>query len=302
MDWMAVARVRSFNRIVAERIGVLGDRFLDRPRPYGESRILWHIGRDGIDVRDLRRRLDLDSGYVSRVLRSLQRSRLIAIASGHTDSRVRHVSLTAAGRRECDEIDRRSEHVAWALLEPLNAKQRERLVVAMDEVEALLSASMVTFAAEDPVSHDAQQCLAHYFAELKRRFEGGFDPAKSSAATVEHFKPPEGSFIVARLRDEPVACGAIIFLKGARAYFKRMWVSPNARGLGLGRRLLLELEQRAQASGAKTACLETHHALREAIDMYRSSGYREVPAFNHERYAHHWFEKRLAVKKASTGS
>jgi ribosomal protein S18 acetylase RimI-like enzyme len=172
----------------------------------------------------------------------------------------------------------------------------------MEQIETLLTASMVTFAAEDPESRDAQQCLAHYFIELKRRFEGGFDPAKSSAATVEHFKLPEGLFIVARLRDEPVACGAIIFLKGARAYFKRMWVSPNVRGLGLGRRLLFELERRAQASNAKIACLETHRSLREALSMYRSSGYREVAAFNDEHYAHHWFEKRLSAKKASTGS
>jgi DNA-binding MarR family transcriptional regulator/ribosomal protein S18 acetylase RimI-like enzyme len=302
MDKSAVARVRSFNRIVAERTGTIGDRFLDRPRPYGVSRILWHVGRDGADVRDLRRRLDLDSGYVSRVLRALQRERLITITSSRADSRVRHVSLTPAGRRECDEIDRRSEGVARTVLEPLNVKQRERLVAAMEQVETLLTASMVTFAAEDPASHDAQHCLIQYFNELKRRFEGGFDPAKSSAATIEHFKPPEGAFVIARLRGEPVACGAIIFLKGARAYFKRMWVSPRVRGLGLGRRLLEELEHRARAAGAKTACLETQRALREAIAMYRSAGYREVPPFNDEHYAHHWFEKRLMVKKVSTGS
>jgi GNAT superfamily N-acetyltransferase len=158
---------------------------------------------------------------------------------------------------------------------------------------------MVTFAAEDPTSHDAEDCLAQYFAELKRRFEGGFDPAKSLAATVEHFKPPEGAFVIARLRGEPVACGAIIFLKGARAYFKRMWVSPRVRGLGIGRRLLGVLEQRARTAGAKTACLETQRALREAIALYQSAGYREVPPFNDERYAHHWFEKRLVVKRAS---
>ena len=72
-----------------------------------------------------------------------------------------------------------------------------------------------------------------------------------------------------------------------------MWVAPDARGLGLGRRLLLELERHARAAGAKVVRLETNQTLEEAIHLYRSSGYREVAAFNDEPYAHHWFEKRL---------
>lgn len=153
----------------------------------------------------------------------------------------------------------------------------------------------VSFAVEDPNTPDAQSCLAKYFAELAVRFPGGFDPAQSVLGTADHFKPPEGYFVVARLRGEPIACGAIVFLENSRAYFKRMWVSESVRGVGLGRRLLEELEGLAREAGAKTACLETHDALSEAIAMYRSSGYREVAPFNDEHYADHWFEKRLKV-------
>jgi ribosomal protein S18 acetylase RimI-like enzyme len=90
-----------------------------------------------------------------------------------------------------------------------------------------------------------------------------------------------------------VGCGAVKFHPGAPAEIKRMWTAPAVRGLGLGRRLLTELEARAAASGASTFRLETNHTLAEAIGMYRAAGYREVPAFNDEPYAHHWFEKTL---------
>jgi L-amino acid N-acyltransferase YncA len=72
-----------------------------------------------------------------------------------------------------------------------------------------------------------------------------------------------------------------------------MWVAPSTRGLGLGRRLLTELERLARDHGARMIRLETHRSLSEAIALYRSAGYHEVPPFNDEPYAHHWFEKRL---------
>jgi len=105
--------------------------------------------------------------------------------------------------------------------------------------------------------------------------------------------PPAGLFLLATLHGEPAGCGALKFRPGARAEIKRMWVAPEARGLGLGRRLLTELEARAAARGVRTLRLETNRALTEAISLYRSAGYREVAAFNDEPYADHWFEKML---------
>ena len=105
--------------------------------------------------------------------------------------------------------------------------------------------------------------------------------------------PPAGLFLVATLHGEPVGCGALKFHPGAPAEIKRMWVAPAVRGLGLGRRLLAELEARAVAQGVRVLRLETNRALTEAISLYRAAGYREVPAFNDEPYAHHWFEKSL---------
>jgi ribosomal protein S18 acetylase RimI-like enzyme len=91
----------------------------------------------------------------------------------------------------------------------------------------------------------------------------------------------------------PAGCGGFTPLGEDSAYLKRMWIAPEARGLGLGRRLLSELEEKARSLGYRFVRLETHKALPEAQQLYRSSGYSEVAAFNDEPYAHHWFEKQL---------
>jgi len=295
MDAAAIAQVRSFNRTAAERIGALHEAFLGRGRPLGESRLLWEVGPRGAEVRDLRRRLGLDSGYASRLLRSLERQRLVVVEADPGDGRVRRARLTEAGRAERAELDRRADELAAAFLEPLGEDQRDRLVAAMVEVERLLVASTVTVAAEDPGSPDARWCLDRYAAELAVRFDGGFDRDRSLSAEPRELRPPAGLLLLARLRGEPVGCGALkLHPAGAWAELKRMWVAPRARGLGLGRRLLRELEARAGEAGAAVVRLETNRSLTEAIALYRRSGYREVEAFSDEPYAHHWFEKRLA--------
>ncbi len=294
MEPAAVQRVRAFNRTVAQRIGALSDGFLGRRRPLGESRTLWEIGLAGAEVRELRARLGLDSGYMSRVLRSLSRQGLIEVEPSRNDGRVRYVRLTGAGRAELTELDQRSDAVAWSFLEPLEDHQRAKLVAAMTEVERLLRASTVHLAVEDPTTTDARWCIEQYFAELNARFETGFDPSKTTSATEHELVPPAGALVIARMQGRPVGCGALKFHRGAPAQLKRMWVAPEARGLGLGRRLLSELERHARDAGAQVVRLETNRTLKEAIHLYRSSGYREVPAFNGEPYAHHWFEKRLS--------
>src|SRR5438309_7671437 len=96
----AVGQVRSFNRLVTERVGALNDHYLSRDRPLGEARLLWEIGVEGCDARELRARLDLDSGYLSRLLRSLEAAQLVSIQPNEDDKRVRTVRLTPAGLAE----------------------------------------------------------------------------------------------------------------------------------------------------------------------------------------------------------
>jgi DNA-binding MarR family transcriptional regulator/GNAT superfamily N-acetyltransferase len=288
-----IEQVRRFNRTITQRIGALEDAFLSRDRPLGQARVLWEIGPDGSDVRRLRARLDLDSGYLSRLLRSLEGDELIRLQPSDADGRVRTARLTSRGRAERAELDRLSDDAAAAILEPLSARQRDRLMTAMAEVERLLLASAVQISVCDPRHPDARRAVQAYVAELALRFEDGFDPARGISATDDEVSPPAGLFLLATLHSEPVGCGILKFHHDAPAHIKRMWVAPDVRGLGLGRRLLAELEAQAAAHGVRTLRLETNRALTEAIRLYRTAGYREVAAFNDEPYAHHWFEKTL---------
>jgi ribosomal protein S18 acetylase RimI-like enzyme len=170
------------------------------------------------------------------------------------------------------------------------AKDREHLRL-LDAWEA--RAGSVDLRIEDPESPDARWCIESYFATLHRRFDAGFDPAASIRADAEDLTLPRGLLVLARRHGRPIGCGALKLHDRDPAEIKRMWVAPEARGLGLGRRLLAELERQAAIRGATVARLETNRSLAEAVALYRSAGYVEVPAFNDEPYAHHWFEKRL---------
>lgn len=296
----AIRRVRAFNRLVTERIGALQGDYLARRRTLGASRLLWEIGvggAGGVEVRELRARLSLDSGYVSRMLRALEGEGLVIVAASDRDRRVRFAALTATGRAEWRVLDRRSDALAASLLAPLSSGQRERLVAAMADVERLLTGSLVEITRCDPGDPAAVRCLDAYYRELSARFQAGFDPDRVIRVGEDEMRPPAGVFLLATLRSEAIGCGAVLFHGRRRpAEIKRMWVDPSARGLGVGRRLLAELEHHARAHGAPTARLETNRALTEAIAMYRADGFREVPPFNDEPHATHWFEKSLRTR------
>lgn len=289
-----IAQVRRFNRLVTQRAGALDVHFLGRDRPLGASRVLWEIGRRGADLRDLRARLGLDSGYLSRLVQSLASAGLVTVGAGADDERVRRADLTPAGLAELDEMNRRSDQAAEATLTPLTESQRERLVAAMVEVQRLLQAAGARIERVDPASRKARWCVARYFAELAERFERGFDPGRSIPADDAELRPPRGAFVVMSVDGEPVACGAVKVIAPGVGSLKRMWVADAMRGLGVGRRVLTALEAQARELGLRTLRLETNRALPEAIALYRSAGYAEVAPFNADPYADHWFEKRLA--------
>ena len=288
-----IPTVRSFYRALTLRVGVFTDSFLGRGRPLAQARLLFEIGREGADVRELRAWMDLDSGYLSRLLRAVERDGLVEVAALESDLRSRRACLTAAGFEELNELNRLGDRFAEETLEPLSEAERARLVAAMWEVEKLLNLSFTRISVEDPDSPDAKWCVAQYFAELGERFEGGFDPRRSIPADAEELRPPRGAFLVARLDGRPVGCGAVKPVEPGVGSIKRMWVSPAVRGAGVGRRLLLALEREAAGLGMGLLRLETNRSLREAQALYRRNGYREVPAFNDEPHAHHWFEKRV---------
>jgi DNA-binding MarR family transcriptional regulator/GNAT superfamily N-acetyltransferase len=287
-----IVAVRSFNRLVARQIGLLNHPYLGR-RPLGESRVLFEIGPRGATPRDVRARLGLDSGYLSRMTRSLRRDGLVETTPNPSDRRTKRLRLTPAGRAELRELDRISDQLAASVLEPLDHEQRARLLHAQAEVRRLLAISMVSVSQEDPSSADARWCLSHYFAELSERFEESFDPRRTLPADGRDLVPPSGAFLLARIDAQPAGCGALKSLAPGVAEIMRMWVDRGHRGLGIGARLLDALEKRAAELGHWTVRLYTNRSLREAQAMYRARGYVEIPRYNDDPYANHWFEKRL---------
>lgn len=292
-----IQRIRSFNRTITQRLGVLNERYLGRDRPLVESRLLFEIGTEGASVRCLRARLGLDSGFMSRILRQLERKGLAKTSRrAADDGRVRFASLTKSGVLELQRIDALSDDLAKSMLEPLTPEQSMRLVESMSEVERLLRASSVELARTDPSSPDATRCFARYFAELSSRFRTGFDRNATGWSDVDErdFVPPKGCLLVASLFGEAVGCGALRTLAPGVGEIKRMWVAPTARGLGIARRVLHELERVARQRRLRAIRLDTNASLTEAQQLYRSLGYREIERFNDNPYADYWFEKSFA--------
>ena len=284
--------VRGFNRLVTRRLGALDDPYLGK-RPLGECRVLYEIGLEGATARDVRARLGLDPAYLARLVGALERDGLVRGSEGPAGPETAHLRLTSAGRALLRDLDRDSDDLAASVLAPLSAGQRERLTRAQAEVRRLLAVSMVSVAAEDPSSDDARWCLSHYFAELAERFEEEFDPGRTLPADAADLVPPAGAFLIARVAGEPAGCGALKTHGPGVGEIMRMWVDRAHRGLGIGARILDALEEHAAALGYRTVRLYTNRSLDEAKAMYRSRGYEEIPRYNDDPYANHWFEKRL---------
>ena len=300
MEVGQVKQVRSFNRLVTQRVGALQDSYVSRGRPLAEARLIFEIGALGgsADLRMLRNRLGLDSGYLSRLLRSLEGQGMAEVRKSPADGRVREAALTAKGRREYRTYDTLSDRLAEEILASLGPSQRERLVAAMAEVERLIRVAGLMIELEPPESTDAHWCLEHYFLELTERFDAGFDPANGNMLTAEEMTPPAGWLLVARLDGESVGCGVLKRLDETTGEIKRVWTAPSVRGLGVASRLMDRLEALAIEQGFKTVKLDTNKALTEARQLYLKRGYGEIARYNDNPYAHHWFEKSLSGKGA----
>jgi len=288
-----VELVRDFNRYYTRRLGILTDRYLGQGRTLSEARLLFEIGA-GANVGDLRARLGLDSGYLSRLLRALERQGLVRVRAHPSDGRARVAELTEAGARERADLDARSRAGISALLDPLTAEQRSRLVAAQGEVRRLLRLAAVTVEAVDDGSDVARQCLRAYADELAVRFPEGYDDAVLvRPGELDGLGSDAGALLVAYEERQPVGCGVWQRLGPDVAEIRHLWVGAGARGLGLGRRLLGALEADAAAHGITVVRLGTHRVLTEAIALYRSSGYQEIAPYDASPYNQLAFEKPL---------
>ncbi|KUJ51396.1 transcriptional regulator [Streptomyces sp. NRRL F-5122] len=285
-----VTAFRRFNRYLTRRIGVLDDHYLGQDRPLGQARLLYEIG-DGASLRELRVRLGLDAGYLSRMTRALEAQGLVRTSVHHEDSRLRLAELTPAGRDEVGEQNRRADALAERLLRDLSEDQRGELTAALGTARRLLRLAGIVIERVHGASADARACLDAYAADIDARFPEGFDP--TALVRPEEVSGDAGAFLVAYEENRPVGCGALRTLEPGVGEIRHVWVHPEARRLGLARRLLDGLERQAVEHGLGLVRLDTHAVLTEAQAMYRACGYTQIPRYDDNVYAAHWFEKRL---------
>ncbi|MEM7286005.1 MAG: helix-turn-helix domain-containing GNAT family N-acetyltransferase [Actinomycetota bacterium] len=289
----AIAAIRSFNRFYAGRIGALEEHFLGQARPLGEARLLFEIGEAGASISELRARLALDSGYLSRLLRRLEEDGLVATEPDPNDGRRRFAVLTHRGVEEWDTLDRLSNHQIEAIVKPLGERRSAELADALSRAHHLVAAASITLEVVDAREPDAQAAMSAYFAELDTLFPTGFDPGDALTADVHAYDPPTGAFVVAYTNDRRAAgCGALLTMESSVGEIKRMWVAPEWRGVGLAGRILEDLESRSRSAGHSRTVLDTNAALHDAIAMYERAGYRPIERYNDNPYAQRWFEKR----------
>ncbi|WP_210593883.1 helix-turn-helix domain-containing GNAT family N-acetyltransferase [Streptomyces sp. GESEQ-35] len=288
-----VAAFRRFNRYFTRRIGALDDHYLGQDRPLGEARLLFEIAESaaGVSLRALRSRLGLDAGYLSRMAKALETQGLVRITVHPDDSRLRMVGLTPAGHIELKEQQRRANALVAHLLGGLTDSQRTELTESMTTTRRLLRLAAITVDLVDGASESARTCLDAYADDIDERFPEGFD--KSDLVRPHEVSGDAGAFFVAYEEGRPVGCGALRRLEPGVGEIRHVWVHPDARRLGLARRILDALERESRRRAFDVVRLDTHAALTEAQAMYRACGYTEIPAYVDHVYASHWFEKRL---------
>lgn len=286
------ARIRRFNRAVTAEVGALDTSFLGRGRPLGAARVLWAISPEGTDVADIRESLRLDSGLMSRILRSLEREGLVTTEPAREDRRRRIARLTEAGHAEKTEYDRLNDALASRILTRA-ARDPDALLAAMDLVATILSRDRIAIAQADPDAPAPRACLAAYFQLLTERIPGVSaahvpDPDPDAAL----YRPPCGTFLLARSDGQPLACVALKHVDRRTGEVKRLWVAPPARGLGLARRLMAAVEQAARTLGKTRLILDTNENLTEAIALYQADGWSPIAPYS-TFPATHWFAKDL---------
>jgi DNA-binding MarR family transcriptional regulator/GNAT superfamily N-acetyltransferase len=288
----AIARLRRFNRVVTREIGALDTSYLGRGRPLGVARVLHLIRPGGTDVAEIRSRLGLDTGLLSRTLRSLQGEGLIHLATDASDRRRRIVHLTPAGQAEWQVYENLGHAKAQHVLDRASPRQ-QAVIDAMDLIATVMLRDEIDIRDADPDEAAAIHCLQAYYALLQTSIPditSGMLTLPLSDAP--RYRPPHGAFLIAWSDDLPIGTVSLRPLEPGIAEVKRLWVDPMARGQGLARRLMRAIEDRARNMGFSSVRLDTNSALTAAVALYRATGWVDIAPYTSPP-ANVWMAKRL---------
>jgi DNA-binding MarR family transcriptional regulator/GNAT superfamily N-acetyltransferase len=274
-----IALIRRFNRAVTREAGALDSSFLGRGRPLGAARVLHLMSADGTDITLIRERLGLDSGLLSRLLRSLEADGLAELATDPADRRRRIACLTAKGRDEMRAYHALNDERANKTLTRAG-KRQDQLLKAMNLIATILLQDQVDIREADANDPAALACLAAYYQILLDKIPGVTPQMVTlPLADPEKYRPPHGAFLIAWSDDLPIGCVSVRPLAPTVGEVKRLWVDPAARGQGLARRLMTAIEDKARALGMTRLQLDTNSALHEAVKLYRATGWADITPY-----------------------
>jgi DNA-binding MarR family transcriptional regulator/GNAT superfamily N-acetyltransferase len=296
-----VAAVRAFNRFYTARIGVLRDGLLRTPHSLTEARVLYELGqREVTEVADLRRDLDIDAGFLSRLLARLQTNGLVARERSADDARRQRVRLTDEGRAASAELDRRSADEIGAVLGALSEDDQKRLVASMDAVRDVLTQAPAStgFVLRAPRPGDLGWIVQRHGALYAQQY--GWDEsfealvARIVADYAEHHDPRREAAWIAEVDGEPAGCVLCTRREDDVAQLRLLLVEPRARGRGIGARLIEECLRFAQRAGYDRITLWTNDVLHEARRLYERAGFELVEAAPHHAFGHDLVEQTWA--------
>ncbi len=285
-----VGAARRFNRFYTRQIGVLRRNFLGSSYSLAEARVLYEISRGGgaTTASDIGRALDLDAGYLSRVLRTFEKRGLIRRTASPHDARQSHLALTARGRQAYAPLERRSQQDIGAMLGKLSPQDQSRLIAAMKTIQTLLG---------DKAGGEAQTALApkkNYVLRAPRPGDFGWIVKRHAELYAQEYgwtEPFEGVCTqivadfankndpqrercwIAELDGDNVGCVFLVANSATVARIRLLIVDPKARGFGLGARLVDECVRFARGAGYKKITLWTHSVLTAARHIYQKAGF-----------------------------
>jgi DNA-binding MarR family transcriptional regulator/N-acetylglutamate synthase-like GNAT family acetyltransferase len=289
-----VDAVRRFNRLYTRRIGVLEDGYLHSPYSLAEVRVLYELAqRHQPTSTELHRDLDLDPGYLSRILRKLDDRGLLARRKSGRDGRESHLSLTPEGHATLAPLEAQAREQIGALLAPLSGAQQRRLAYAMSEIEHVLgevSEPQPEYVLRPPLPGDLGWVVQRHGALYAEEygFDHSFEALVASivAKFVEHFDPECERCWIAERHAQPVGCVFLVKASRRVAKLRLLLVEPHARGLGIGASLVDDLLEFARVAGYHTVRLWTQSNLLAARHIYARAGFKLVAEEPHYSFGH----------------
>ena len=291
-----IAAARRFNRFYTRQIGVLRKNFLDSPYSLGEARVIYEIASDkSPTASEIGRALDLDAGYLSRVLRNFAKRGLVERRVSAKDARQSHLALSPRGRKAFVLLDELSQRDIGAMLDKLPPADQSRLIAAMSTIETLLEAAPETkepehrsYKLRDPAPGDFGWVVKRH-AELyaqeykwKEPFEGVC--AQIVADFVNKFDAKRERCWIAEMDGVNVGCIFVAKDSEKVARIRLLLVDPKARGLGLGAKLTDECIRFAREAGYSKMTLWTHSVLKAARHIYQKAGFKLMRTEKHKSW------------------